>query len=104
MTCLNISTLSKTEQQYHLACVDCRKLQRLFRSYRHFKFQRPVIEKVHVGVPQVGGQTPGSQLYLIQLFKMFSARKWFVLGFYCPVNNAIMSSQSVNSSTVPGQA
>ena len=28
----------------------------------------------------------------------------FVLGFYCPVNNEVMSSRSVNSGTVPGQA
>ena len=28
----------------------------------------------------------------------------FVLGFYGPVNNEVMSSQSVNSGTVPGQA
>ena len=28
----------------------------------------------------------------------------FVLGFYGPVNNKVMSSRSVNSGTVPGQA
>ena len=28
----------------------------------------------------------------------------FVLGFYDPVNNEVMSSRSVNSGTVPGQA
>ena len=28
----------------------------------------------------------------------------FVLGFYGPVNNMVMSSQSFNSGTVPGQA
>ena len=28
----------------------------------------------------------------------------FVLGFYGPVNNEVMSSGSVNSGTVPGQA
>ena len=28
----------------------------------------------------------------------------FVLGFYGPVNNEVISSQSVNSGTVPGQA
>ena len=28
----------------------------------------------------------------------------FVLEFYGPVNNEVMSSQSVNSGTVPGQA
>ena len=28
----------------------------------------------------------------------------FVLGFYGPVNNEIMSNRSVNSGTVPGQA
>ena len=28
----------------------------------------------------------------------------FVLGFYGPVNNEVMSSRSVNSGTVPGQA
>ena len=28
----------------------------------------------------------------------------FVLGFYGPINNEVMSSQSVNSGTVPGQA
>ena len=28
----------------------------------------------------------------------------FVLQFYGPVNNEVMSSQSVNSGTVPGQA
>ena len=28
----------------------------------------------------------------------------FVLGFYCPANNEVMSSQSVNSGTVPEQA
>ena len=28
----------------------------------------------------------------------------FVLGFYGPVNNEVMSSWSVNSGTVPGQA
>ena len=28
----------------------------------------------------------------------------FVLAFYGPVNNEVMSSQSVNSDTVPGQA
>ena len=27
----------------------------------------------------------------------------FALGFYGPVNNQVMSSQSVNSGTVPGQ-
>ena len=27
----------------------------------------------------------------------------FVLGFYGPVNNEVMSSRSVNSGTVPGQ-
>ena len=28
----------------------------------------------------------------------------FVLGFYGPVNNEVMSSRSVNSGTVPGEA
>ena len=28
----------------------------------------------------------------------------FVLEFYSPVNNEVMSSRSVNSGTVPGQA
>ena len=28
----------------------------------------------------------------------------FVLGFYGPVNNEVMSSRSANSGTVPGQA
>ena len=28
----------------------------------------------------------------------------FVLGFYGPVNKEVMSSRSVNSGTVPGQA
>ena len=28
----------------------------------------------------------------------------FLLGFYGPVNNKVMSSRSVNSGTVPGQA
>ena len=28
----------------------------------------------------------------------------FLLGFYGPVNNEVMSSRSVNSGTVPGQA
>ena len=28
----------------------------------------------------------------------------FVLGFYGPVNNEVMSSRSVNSDTVPGKA
>ena len=29
---------------------------------------------------------------------------WFVLEFYVPVNNEVMSSRSVDSGTVPGQA
>ena len=33
-----------------------------------------------------------------QMFSMF------VFGFYGPVNNEVMSSRSVNSGTVPGQA
>ena len=36
-----------------------------------------------------------------QNFKIFVL---FVLGFYSPVNNEVMSSRSVNSGTVPGQA
>ena len=32
-------------------------------------------------------------------------KKFFIcVGFYGPVNNEVMSSRSVNSSTVPGQA
>ena len=31
-------------------------------------------------------------------------RKLFVLEFYGPVNNEVMSSRSVNSGTIPGQA
>ena len=34
----------------------------------------------------------------------FSLLKFlFVMGFYSPVNNKVMSSRSVNSGTVPGQ-
>ena len=39
-------------------------------------------------------------IYLV-VHKMFCL---FVLGFYGPVNNKVMSSRSVNSGTVPGQA
>ena len=36
--------------------------------------------------------------------KNLSNESLFVLGFYGPVNSEVMSSRSVNSGTVPGQA
>ena len=38
-----------------------------------------------------------------QLKTPYTTEVLFVLGFYGPVNNEVMSSRSVNSGTVPGQ-
>ena len=49
----------------------------------------------------------GTKLWVSLLFSfshLLCSLEDFVLGFYGPVNNEVMSSQSVNSGTVPGQA
>ena len=42
-------------------------------------------------------------MYILTFDFAITGKCLFVLGFYGPVNNEVMSSRSVNNSTVPGQ-
>ena len=60
---------------------------------RQFVFTHKKILTISVGRTYFFAQTYNAKVICL-----------FVLGFYGPVNNEVMSSQSVNSGTAPGQA